>query len=79
MFLIYTKNQCKFCVMAKALLTMKGQSYNEINVGEEILVEDFKEMFPEQKKLPLIFNGDDKIGGYDELKLYFDGPQLIKD
>lgn len=73
LFIIYTKDNCGYCKLAKALLTKKNISYREINIenNEKVrfnLFEDKKE-----KTLPQIFmkNFDDNtqiyIGGYSKL------------
>lgn len=73
--LIYTKDACPFCVQAKALLVQKGIDFMEVNIGTDMLREDFIAMFPEQKTVPLIFIDGQKIGGYSELKEHFNGSQ----
>lgn len=32
---VYTTNNCPYCVMVKKYLTIKGKSFNEINVDEQ--------------------------------------------
>jgi len=34
MITVYSKNNCPFCVQAKNLLTLKGITYEEINIEE---------------------------------------------
>jgi glutaredoxin len=69
--LIYSKEHCPFCVQAKALLIQKNIEFMEVNIGSDMLREDFISMFPEQKTVPLIFIGGQKIGGYKELVEHF--------
>lgn len=69
--LIYTKDNCPYCVKAKALLTIKKIEYTENKIGQEITREDFISLFPDQKTVPLIFIDDVKVGGYDQLNKYF--------
>ena len=73
--LIYTKEACPFCVQAKALLVQKNIEFMEVNIGTDMLREDFISMFPEQKTVPLIFINGQKIGGYTELKEHFKGSE----
>lgn len=65
--LIYTKESCPACTKAKAYLKMKNIDFNESVLGKDILREDFIELFPEQKTVPLIIIDGVKIGGYDDL------------
>ncbi len=67
---IYTKDNCLFCVKAKVLLKIHGLEYTEYKVGEHITREDFISLFPDQKTLPLIFIDDEKLGGFNELRTY---------
>lgn len=68
---LYTKDKCPFCVNAKALLTLKGIEYEEIEIGKDITREQFFDIIPEAKTVPQIFliEGDveTKVGGYTDL------------
>lgn len=33
--IVYSKNNCPFCVQAKNLLTLKGISYSEVKIDED--------------------------------------------
>jgi len=70
--LIYTKTTCHFCDYAKKLMQSEGISYTETVLGKDMMLEDFKSLFPEQKTVPLIFIGGKKVGGYNELKEHLD-------
>ena len=83
MFLIYSKGEtCSFCTKAKKILEMTGHEYTEMIIGIHILRENFIEMFPEQKTVPLIFHDGQKIGGYEEMVEYLKtvgpGPNLLE-
>lgn len=65
---IYTSSLCGYCFAAKRLLTQKGVSFAEIDVGGD----------PEQRQtmmsraggrhtVPQIFIGGQHVGGYDDL------------
>ena len=76
--LIYTKENCHFCVKAKQLLNMKGINFTESVVGKDMLREEFMSMYPEVKTVPLIFIDEQKVGSYEDLREYFDNqPQLL--
>lgn len=78
--LIYSKKQCPFCDRAKLLLNLKGQEYTETIIGEDILREDFMELFPDVKTVPLIFIDGKKIGGYEQLREYYDNrPEFLSE
>lgn len=76
MFTVYSKPNCPFCDKAKALLELKGMQYQEriIDVGQPkaegkvyVTVQELKEKVPTAKSVPQIFNGDEHIGGFNEL------------
>lgn len=69
--IVYTKNECPYCTKAKALLTAKGLVYTEVNVGEDIMREDFISLFPNVQTVPFIMIEGKQIGGYVALVEYF--------
>ena len=65
---IYTKNYCPYCHRAKALLTSKGVTFEEIDVTTD--PEGQKAMSVRaggRTTVPQIFIGDAHIGGCDDL------------
>ena len=70
---VWSKNQCPFCVQAKALLDMKGIEYEERNVQTDWTKEQLLEVAPAARTLPQIFLGDKHIGGFTELRNYLRG------
>lgn len=68
---IYTKKDCPYCVRAKALLTAKGVTYTEVNIGEDIMKEDFVSLFPNVTTVPYIIMEGNPVGGYVSLVEYF--------
>ena len=65
---IYTTRWCPFCYMAKALLTRKGVSFSEIDVGRDW--ERREEMVKRangRTTVPQIFIGATHVGGCDDL------------
>ena len=70
--IIYTKENCPYCVKAKTLFNIKRIDYTEVHIGSDITREDFISLFPEQKTVPLIIIDGVKIGGYDKLTEWFD-------
>lgn len=65
---IYTKENCSYCMSAKILLTNKGISFREQKLGEDFTRETILEMFPSARSFPVIVVDGFNIGGYQELK-----------
>ncbi|MCH2169888.1 glutaredoxin 3 [Myxococcota bacterium] len=64
---MYVKLSCPYCVMAKRLLTTKGQEWNEIDI--EAQPQRRSEMIERSGRttVPQIFIGDRHVGGCDDL------------
>ncbi len=65
--LIYTKNSCPYCAMAKQLLQSKGVEWTEINIETDAGRRD--EMIERSGRMtvPQIFIGETHVGGFEEL------------
>ncbi len=66
--IVYTSNNCSYCVRAKKLLEQKGLSYEEINI--QIRTDQREEMISKsngKRTVPQIFINEDHIGGFQEL------------
>lgn len=64
---VYSKDNCPYCVMAKELLSARKIAYEEIRID---LDEDKKEemiRLSNRRTVPQIFINDQAIGGYDDL------------
>ena len=81
MITIYSKPSCTFCDQAKALMDSKGIDYNELilDVGQDkddlktyVPVSELKERVPTARTVPQIFNDNDHIGGYMELRKFLE-------
>jgi glutaredoxin 3 len=70
--IVWSKNQCPFCVQAKSLLEMKGIEFEERNVSKDWTKEQLMEAVPNARTVPQIFLDDKLIGGFQELKKYFE-------
>jgi len=65
---IYTTPWCPYCHAAKALLTRKGVSFEEIDVsGDPALREAMTARAHGRRTVPQIFIGDRHVGGSDDL------------
>lgn len=67
--IVWSKDGCGYCVMAKNLLKLKGIDFEERNItSSHWTKKDLLEMAPTARTLPQIFFGDECVGGYTELK-----------
>ena len=66
--IVWSKDQCPFCVQAKALLESKGIEYEERNVSNNWTKEQLLEAVPGARTLPQIFLDEAHVGGFTELK-----------
>ena len=65
---IYSKENCSYCMSAKLLLTNKGIPFKEKKLNEDFTRETLLEMFPNAKSFPVVVVDGFNIGGYMELK-----------
>ena len=69
MFEIYGTIDCVYCNMAKKLLAVYDKEYAFIDVIEnEDITAAFFNKFPNVNQVPQITEGDQYIGGFNELK-----------
>lgn len=77
-FIMYTRTNppCPYCEGAKLLASTALVEHHIIDIGKDILMEEFQELFPDQRTVPLILVEEDglrsPIGGYVEFKRYID-------
>jgi len=64
---IYTTPICPYCVRAKALLSKKGASFEEIDVLMNRGAREEMERKSGRRSVPQIFIGDVHVGGSDDL------------
>jgi glutaredoxin 3 len=69
---VWSKYNCPFCDQAKALLKQKGITYEEKKIGDGYTKEDLLESVPNARTVPQIFLNDNLIGGFTELKKFFE-------
>lgn len=70
---IYTKDNCPYCVRAKKILAELGATIEEISAVEhrDALIESVTEITGHAPKtVPQIFLNGDYIGGHDDLVKY---------
>ena len=71
--IVWSKDQCSFCVQAKNLLNSKNIDYEERNINEGYTKEQLLEVVPNARTLPQIFIDDKLIGGFTELRQHLQG------
>jgi len=64
---IYTRDSCPYCVMAKKLLQSKGVEWTEINIEAEAGRRDEMIERSGRMTIPQIFIGETHVGGFDDL------------
>ena len=69
---VWSKYHCPYCEQAKALLTQKGVVFEEKKIGDGYTKEELLEAIPTARTVPQIFIDDKLIGGFTELKKYFE-------
>ncbi len=68
---IWSKDFCGYCDLAKRLLEQKGIKYEERKIGSGWTKEQLLESVPTARSVPQIFLDDKLIGGHDDLIKYF--------
>ena len=71
--IVWSKENCPFCVQAKNLLKLKNIEFEERNIQKDWTREQLLEAIPTAKTLPQIFLDDNYIGGFTELRKHFQG------
>jgi len=71
--IIWSKDQCPYCVQAKALLESRGIDYEERNINHNYTREQLLEAVPNARTVPQIFLDDKLIGGFTELRQHLQG------
>ena len=71
--IVWSKNQCPYCVQAKNLLESRVIEYEERNINEGYTKEQLLEVVPNARTLPQIFIDDKLIGGFAELRQHLQG------
>lgn len=64
---VYTTSSCPFCVRAIALLTRLGTPFEEIDLGADDALRAKLSAEHNWRTVPMIFVGDQLVGGYTEL------------
>ena len=71
--IVWSKENCPYCLQAKALLESKGINFEERNVSKDWTREQLLAAVPNARTLPQIFLNDKLIGGFTELRKHLQG------
>jgi glutaredoxin len=69
---VWSKYNCPYCDQAKALLKQRNIPFEEKKIGDGYTKEELLEAVPTARTVPQIFLDEELIGGFTELKRYFD-------
>ncbi len=75
MYVMYTKDNCKWCVLAKKEFKKRKLSFEERNIPDDTSKEEFQQLAEQHNTrltVPKIFEGSKLIGGYEDLLDHFD-------
>ena len=65
---MYTTKYCGYCVAARRLLQRRGYAYEDIDVSSDpALRQQISRRAGNYRTVPMIFIGDEFIGGFDQL------------
>jgi glutaredoxin len=73
--IIWSRYHCPYCDQAKTLLKQRNISFEERKLGDGWSKEELLEEIPTARTLPQVFIDGELIGGFTELKNYFDKAQ----
>ena len=79
--IIWSKDNCPYCVTAKSLLDSKGIRYEERKIGPEWTRDQLLEVLPvipDVLTVPQIWLYGEYIGGCDKLQAYMETHEMWK-
>jgi glutaredoxin 3 len=71
--IVWSKENCPYCLQAKALLEARGIEFEERNVSKDWTREQLLEAVPNARTLPQIFLDEVHIGGFTDLRAHLRG------
>ncbi len=69
--IVWSKDNCPYCVQAKTLLTQKGIEFEERKIGDGWTKDQLLEAVPNARTVPQIFLDNELVGGFTELRAKF--------
>jgi glutaredoxin 3 len=78
MLTVYTKDYCPYCVRAKSLLVSLGVDFEERDITHDS--DTLMKLYAKSRMrtLPQIFQGDECLGGYDDIALLHEKGELLE-
>ena len=67
MYTIYSKPSCSYCLQAKDLLEHNKLEFEYKQLGTHYSLQEFMELFPNTRTLPMIVKDGEVIGGFNNL------------
>ena len=65
--ILYTKDNCPYCRLAKDLLSARNIAFEEVRIDLDDNKRDEMIRLSNRRTVPQIFINDQSIGGYDDL------------
>ena len=69
--IVWSKDNCPYCVQAKALLNQKNIQFEERKIGDGWTKEQLLEAVPSARTVPQILLDGELVGGFTELRAKF--------
>ena len=69
--IVWSKDNCPYCVQAKALLSQKNIEFEERKIGDGWTKDQLLEAVPHARTVPQIFLDGELFGGFTELRAKF--------
>ena len=69
--IVWSKDNCPYCVQAKALLNQKNIQFEERKIGDGWTKDQLLEAVPNARTVPQIFLDGELVGGFTELRAKF--------
>ena len=67
--IVWSKDDCPYCVQSKNLLQSKGIEFEERNITQGTWTkEQLLEVVPNARSLPQVFLDEELVGGFNELR-----------
>tara|TARA_R110000868_G_scaffold141303_1_gene357815 strand:+ start:2651 stop:2905 length:255 start_codon:yes stop_codon:yes gene_type:complete len=72
--IVYTKENCPWCVKVKSLIAEYGDKFIELHLGVDFNKQDIINLIGPDKKptLPQVIINDNLIGGYEDLLVFYE-------
>jgi len=66
---MYTKDNCPNCLIAKQILTAANIEYIDVDIMLGSRLQNFLAEYPDARQMPQIFINDQRVGGVEGLKV----------